>query len=145
MSGILGERSDAGGIDFGQKQLVLRREPVLALRASWRSIAVLSALGLGAVVLAVLALGVGEYPVSPAEVVAVLTGSDTGFTSVVVLDWRMPRIVLALVIGAALGISGRSSRRSPATRWAVRMSSASDSVPTPAHSWRSPCSVAATT
>lgn len=106
MTGIRGERSDGGSIDFGKKQLVLRREPALALRASWRSIGALCALGLGAVVLAVLALGVGEYPVSPAEVVAVLTGSDTGFTSVVVLDWRMPRIVLALVIGAALGISG---------------------------------------
>lgn len=93
-------------VDFGHPQLVVRREPILALRASWRSIGVLSALGLGAVVLAVLALGVGEYPVSPDEVLAVLAGTDTGFARVVVLDWRMPRIVLALVIGAALGISG---------------------------------------
>ncbi|MGU3499972.1 FecCD family ABC transporter permease [Mycobacterium sp. C31M] len=93
-------------IDFGRPQLVLRHEPRLALRASWRSIGVLSGLGLGAVVLAVFALGVGEYPVSPAEVIAVLTGSDQGFTSVVVLEWRMPRIVAALVIGAALGVSG---------------------------------------
>jgi len=57
-------------------------------------------------VLAVLALGVGEYPVAPTEVIAVLTGRDHTFTSVVVLQWRMPRIVLALAIGAALGISG---------------------------------------
>jgi iron complex transport system permease protein len=106
VTGIRGERSDGEVIDFGRPQLVVRREPGLALRASWRSIGVLSALGLGAVVLAVLALGVGEYPISPSEVVGVLTGHDHSFTSVVVLQWRMPRIVLALVIGAALGISG---------------------------------------
>ncbi len=93
-------------IDFGRPQLVVRRGSRVALRASWRSIAVLSALGAAALVLAVLALGVGEYPVSPAEVVAVLTGSDHGFTSVVVLQWRLPRIIAALVIGAALGVSG---------------------------------------
>lgn len=93
-------------VDFGRPHLVVRREPALALRASWRSIAVLSALGLAALVLAVLALGVGEYPVPPAQVIAVLTGRDHGFASIVVLQWRMPRIVLALVIGAALGIAG---------------------------------------
>ena len=93
-------------VDFGRPHLVVRREPWLALRASWRSVAVLAGLGLSALVLAVLALGVGEYPVAPTEVIAVLTGRDHTFTSVVVLQWRMPRIVLALAIGAALGISG---------------------------------------
>ncbi|GAS94982.1 ferric enterobactin ABC transporter, permease protein FepG [Mycolicibacterium canariasense] len=93
-------------VDFGRRQLVLRREPALSLRASWRSVTVLSGLGFGALILAVLALGVGEYPVSPAEVIDVLTGREQGFVSVLVLQWRMPRIVLALVIGAALGMSG---------------------------------------
>ena len=93
-------------VDFGRRQLVVRREPWLALRASWRSVVVLSGLALGALVLAVLALGVGEYPVPPMDVIAVLTGHDYSFSSVVVLQWRMPRIVLALAIGAALGLSG---------------------------------------
>lgn len=93
-------------IDFGRPQLVVRRGSRVALRASWRSIGVLCALGAGALVLAVLALGVGEYPVSPAEVIAVLTGADQSFISVVVLEWRLPRIVAALVIGAALSVSG---------------------------------------
>ncbi len=49
----------------------------------------------------------GEYPVSPAEVIGgVLTGREQGFVNVLVLQWRLPRIVLALVIGAALGMSG---------------------------------------
>lgn len=93
-------------IEFAHRQLVLRREPFLALRASWRTIIVVSALGAGAVVLAVFALGAGQYPISAAQVVAVLTGQDHSFASVLVLQWRMPRILSALLVGAALGISG---------------------------------------
>ena len=93
-------------IDFGHRQLIVRREPAIALRASWRSVAVVAILGTGVLVLAVYALGVGEYPVSPPQVVAILTGRDESFASVLVLEWRMPRILLAVLIGAALGISG---------------------------------------
>jgi iron complex transport system permease protein len=93
-------------IDFGRRQLVVRREPALALRASWRTIAVLASLYATTAVLAVFALGVGEYPVVPTQVVAILTGRDHSFASVLVLQWRMPRILLAVLIGAALGVSG---------------------------------------
>lgn len=93
-------------VDFGHRQLIVRREPGLALRAAWRSVVVLSILGVAALVLAVFALGVGQYPVPPGQVVAILLGQDTSFASVLVLEWRMPRILLALLIGAALGVSG---------------------------------------
>jgi iron complex transport system permease protein len=93
-------------IDFGHRQLIVRREPVVALRASWRSIIAVSILVAAALVLAVFALGVGQYPVSPGQVVSIVTGQDDSFASVLVLQWRMPRILLALLIGAALGISG---------------------------------------
>lgn len=93
-------------IDFGHRQLVVRREPGLALRASWRSITVVAILGIGALVMAVFALGVGEYPVPPGQVIDIVIGRDDSFASVLVLEWRMPRILLALLIGAALGVSG---------------------------------------
>jgi iron complex transport system permease protein len=93
-------------IDFGHRQLIVRREPVVALRASWRSIIAVSILVAAALVLAVFALGVGQYPVSPGQVIAIVTGQDDSFASVLVLQWRMPRILLALLIGAALGVSG---------------------------------------
>ncbi|MCV7227876.1 iron chelate uptake ABC transporter family permease subunit [Mycolicibacterium komossense] len=93
-------------IDFGHRQLVVRREPAVALRASWRSIIVVTILVVAALALAVLALGVGQYPVSPAQVIAILAGRDDSFASVLVLQWRMPRILLALLIGGALGASG---------------------------------------
>jgi iron complex transport system permease protein len=93
-------------IDFGHRQLIVRREPVVALRASWRGIIAVSILVAAALVLAVFALGVGQYPVSPGQVIAIVTGQDDSFASVLVLQWRMPRILLALLIGAALGVSG---------------------------------------
>ena len=93
-------------VDVGRRQLVVRREPVVALRASWRSVTVLAILGAGALILAVLALAIGEYPVPASQVLAILGGREHGFASVLVLQWRMPRILLALLIGAALGVSG---------------------------------------
>ena len=88
------------------RSLVLRRGAAFSMRIRVRSVVVVAVLVVVAVVAAVVALGVGEYRVDPATVVAVLTGQDTGFDSVVVLEWRMPRILMALVLGAVLGISG---------------------------------------
>ncbi|WP_422747132.1 FecCD family ABC transporter permease [Mycobacterium sp. WMMD1722] len=78
----------------------------VSLRASWRTTLVVGGLLTGAVVVAVLAIGIGRYTVAPADVVGVLMGANTSFDRVVVLDWRMPRMLLALIIGAALGVSG---------------------------------------
>ena len=58
-----------------------------------------------AVVVAIVALGIGDYPLSPPEVVRALFGGD-GFASTIVLNWRLPRVLAALVFGAALGVSG---------------------------------------
>jgi iron complex transport system permease protein len=58
-----------------------------------------------ALVVALVALGIGDYPLSPLEVVRALTGGD-GFASTIVLGWRLPRVLAALVFGAALGASG---------------------------------------
>ncbi|MGE2713084.1 FecCD family ABC transporter permease [Mycolicibacterium litorale] len=76
------------------------------MRASWRSIAVVAALLGVALATAVVAVGLGNYPVAPGDVLAVLAGTNTSFDRVVVLEWRMPRLLMALLIGAALGVSG---------------------------------------
>jgi iron complex transport system permease protein len=57
-------------------------------------------------VLAVFALGLGDLPLSPAEVVNALLATDGGFTTTVVRDWRLPRVLGAVVFGAALAVSG---------------------------------------
>ena len=55
--------------------------------------------------LAAVALGIGDYPLSIPEVVdAALT--DQGFASTVVREWRLPRVLAAIVFGAALAASG---------------------------------------
>ena len=92
-------------IEFGRRQCVIRVGAISA-RASWRAIIVVVSLLIAAAVIAVIAIGFGKYTVAPADVLDVLTGTNTSFDRVVVLEWRMPRILMALLIGAALGISG---------------------------------------
>ncbi|MBS3177392.1 MULTISPECIES: FecCD family ABC transporter permease [unclassified Pseudoclavibacter] len=59
-----------------------------------------------AVLLAVVALGLGKYPLTPIEVLEAVFVPDGGFATTVVLEWRAPRVVAALVFGAALAVSG---------------------------------------
>ncbi|MEX3105823.1 iron chelate uptake ABC transporter family permease subunit [Streptomyces sp. ST1015] len=48
----------------------------------------------------------GDYPVSLAEVVRVLTGGGDSGSRFIVLELRVPRGVTGLLVGAALGVSG---------------------------------------
>ena len=92
-------------VEFGRRQCVIRIGNSSA-RASWRAIVVVATLLFGAAVVAVLAIGMGRYTVAPGDLLGVLLGTNTSFDRVVVLDWRMPRMLMALLIGAALGLSG---------------------------------------
>jgi iron complex transport system permease protein len=89
-------------VDFGRKMLIVR--PVGRLPV--RSAAVCLVLVLAASAIAVLALSTGEVPVSPAEVLRALAGAGTRADRLVVVEWRLPRVLLALLIGLALGLSG---------------------------------------
>ncbi|MDR2256834.1 MAG: iron chelate uptake ABC transporter family permease subunit [Arthrobacter sp.] len=57
-------------------------------------------------VLGVAALGLGATHHGVDEVLAALTGEGSRATRLVILEWRAPRIVLALAVGAALGLAG---------------------------------------
>lgn len=63
------------------------------------------------VVLWLYSLGVGDYPLSIAEVTQVLLGGGTPLERLVVIDWRLARSLVALVIGLALGLSGAITQR----------------------------------
>lgn len=52
-----------------------------------------------------LALCLGDYPLTLPEVAAALF-SDQGFATRIVTEWRLPRIVAAILFGTALGASG---------------------------------------
>lgn len=97
-------------IDFGKRQCVVRAALPLvgsvSVRASWRAVAVVAVLLVGAAMAAIVAIGIGKYSITPVDVLRVLAGTNSSFDRVVVLQWRMPRMLMALLVGAALGVSG---------------------------------------
>jgi len=67
---------------------------------------VIAAVIVSIALLAVVSLGVGEYPISPGRVVATLLGGGDPREALVVHNLRLPRTSLALVAGAALAVAG---------------------------------------
>ncbi|OKI67318.1 FecCD family ABC transporter permease [Micromonospora sp. CB01531] len=86
--------------------IVLRLPGGLSLRLHTRALVVGGAGTLLAASLAVLAVGAGDYPISPAEVLRVLAGGGTPAERFVVTELRLPRLATALAVGAALGLAG---------------------------------------
>lgn len=76
---------------------------------------VTSALAITLILTCLVSLGSGQYLLSPAEIVGILlraTGLDSGWApdnasaSGVILTIRLPRLVLGVLVGAALAVSG---------------------------------------
>ncbi|MDJ1136727.1 FecCD family ABC transporter permease [Streptomyces iconiensis] len=59
-----------------------------------------------ALVAAVFAIGSGEYPMAPADVVRTLVGQGDPADAFIVQELRLPRTVTALLVGTALGLCG---------------------------------------
>lgn len=94
-------------IDRGYRSLTLRtRSERLGVLIRLRPLLVVATLLLAAFATAVVSLGVGDYAVPIPDVVATLFGAGTPKSQLVVLSWRMPRVLLALALGAALGAAG---------------------------------------
>lgn len=71
-----------------------------------RSLAVDFGLAMACIGLGLLAFTLGTMPVSLADAARTLAGEATGPLRLVVLEWRLPRILAALCAGAALGMAG---------------------------------------
>jgi iron complex transport system permease protein len=84
---------------------VIRRGP-FSVRFRVRTGLVAGLVAATAAALSVLALCLGDLALSPGQVVGALFGLDGGFAGTVVREWRLPRVLAALVFGAALGVSG---------------------------------------
>jgi iron complex transport system permease protein len=91
---------DAAGpkmiLHVGPLRMPVRRRSIL--------IGLLASAALG--VLGVLALGMGSYPLTPQQVVETLLGGGDAMHRTVVIDWRLPRALAGITIGALLGIAG---------------------------------------
>ncbi|MFG2164827.1 FecCD family ABC transporter permease [Micromonospora chersina] len=86
--------------------IVLRLPGGLSLRLRPRALVVGLAGTLLALALAVLAVGAGDYPIAPADVLRVLAGGGSPAERFIVTELRLPRLVTALAVGAALGLAG---------------------------------------
>ncbi len=75
------------------------------IRIALRPLLLQGLLGLLALVLAGACLLVGDYPLTPGQVLDVFLGGRS-LARVVVLEWRLPAAASAVVLGALLGIGG---------------------------------------
>ena len=85
--------------------MIVRSGPV-SLKADRRVLAATAALSLVSLAAVVAGIALGEFPVPPLEVLASLAGAGSPAIDFIVLDLRLPRVLIALLAGAALGMSG---------------------------------------
>lgn len=87
------------------RRLTIRRAG-LSLRLDARAAALLA--GMVVVTLAVLTLNLarGEFPIPPLDVLAALAGTGDEANRFIVVDLRLPRALVAILAGAALGVAG---------------------------------------
>lgn len=93
-------------LDFGRKIVRVGRQdkPIALLDA--RSLTVTLILAVLTVLLAIYGIFDGSASVTFAETLAALVGHGDEFTTMIVVEWRLPRIILAVCLGAALAMSG---------------------------------------
>ena len=85
--------------------MIVRSGPV-SLKADRRVLAATAALSLVSFAAVVAGVALGEFPVPPLEVLASLAGAGSPAVDFIVLDLRLPRVLTALLAGAALGMAG---------------------------------------
>lgn len=94
-------------VENGRAEWLLRtKRPTISLRFDRRAVVV-------GIVLVVLTLIIGAYTLTVGashtplrEVVSALLGEGSKRTHMLVVEWRLPRLLFAMFCGAALGISG---------------------------------------
>ncbi|WP_037145071.1 FecCD family ABC transporter permease [Rhodococcoides fascians] len=94
-------------VDFGRRVRILRlADDEVSGRIDVRTVVVCAVLVALSLVVSVVALGSGDYYIPPGEVLQALFSDAPRFTELVVMEWRFPRVALALLLGGALGVSG---------------------------------------
>lgn len=97
----------AGSVDFGRPVAVLREGGGrFSVRIDLRSLAVSIMLLLLIAIVGAVSLSSGSFAIPPASVLRALLGGGDENMRMVVVEWRLPRLLLACLLGAALGLSG---------------------------------------
>jgi iron-siderophore transport system permease protein len=79
---------------------------VLAFRVHPRSLVVCLLLLAAMLLAAVVSIGTGDFPLSAGDVVATLVGRGDPASEFIVETLRLPRVLTAVLVGAAFGIAG---------------------------------------
>lgn len=94
-------------IDFGHPSGTLRLSGgALSWRANLRVVTITAIIATVAIAIALVTLMSGEFAIALPEVIGALFGQGSARIQMVVVEWRLPRTLLALLLGAALGMSG---------------------------------------
>ncbi|MFF0291441.1 FecCD family ABC transporter permease [Streptomyces sp. NPDC005262] len=78
----------------------------LSFRVDIRALVVIVVLAAVAAGAAIVLIGSGDYAMTPGEVVSTLFGHGTFQQEFIVTDLRLPRVLVGLLVGAALGVGG---------------------------------------
>ncbi|MGH2380633.1 MAG: FecCD family ABC transporter permease, partial [Candidatus Limnocylindria bacterium] len=90
-----------------QRVLVLRLvRPAISLRVGLGSVVVLLAAVAGSIGFFAVGVGSGDFPLTLAEVLTILAGGGDETSRFVVWTLRLPRLLDAVLVGAALAVSG---------------------------------------
>lgn len=102
-----GARPDGGSAGRGHRRsATLRFRGGLSVRVDVRASLVGLALTTLALAMGVVLIGTGDYPIGFADAVRTLLGDGTVAQDYVVRELRLPRVLVALLVGAALGLAG---------------------------------------
>ncbi|MFH9738554.1 FecCD family ABC transporter permease [Streptomyces roseolus] len=78
----------------------------LSVRVRGRALAVTAAILVALLAVALVSLTTGDYELTVGEVLRALAGGDSGGADFIVNTLRLPRLLTALAVGAALAVSG---------------------------------------
>ncbi|WP_370625845.1 FecCD family ABC transporter permease [Corynebacterium sp. TAE3-ERU16] len=109
MNDRISDTHDGFPATAGQRILPRNSEliwPLPTARVRWRGLVVVLVLTSVLLVLLAVALSRGDYPVSVTRVPVIVAGGGTDIERTIVVQWRLGRALVAVVIGLCLGVSG---------------------------------------
>ncbi len=93
-------------MSVGHESILIQR-PWFSARWNLRAIIIGALLATATITMTCLALTTGDANVDLGQVWAALTNApDAGFARTIIIEWRLPRALAAVIFGAALGASG---------------------------------------
>lgn len=94
------------GLDFGRKVYSIgpRERPLLLFDA--RTAAITLVFWAAAACVAMFSLLTGSASITLVEAMSALLGQGDSYTTMIVVEWRAPRVLMAILLGATLAMSG---------------------------------------